>query len=235
MSLARVSSSFLQRATPHLCPAINNSPVLATECLTTLDLLVFKKLFTCIYSQIYHGFQQGAGLLDQCDDALLPFLTNLPPPYAFTPDYSKTNIRFLLGYSAVAIAGFTFYADRTLGWEATTSPWIIAAVGTYFVLNSILTYWIWAVEAGEVYSGKRKTGETISVSSSAKKFSKLYKLHVIYKSASGKVLQDKRCEAPFTTWFSADGVFHPEPFRRWVASEIDVLRLAAKENEKKSG
>ncbi|CAG8909860.1 unnamed protein product [Penicillium egyptiacum] len=169
------------------------------------------------------------------DDALLPYLTNLPAPYAFTPDHSKTNIRFLLGYSAVAIAGFTFYADRTLGWEATTSPWIIAAVGTYFVLNSILTYWIWAVEAGEVYSGKRKTGETISVSSSAKKFSKLYRLHVIYKSASGKVLQDKRCEAPFTTWFSADGVFHPEPFRRWVASEIDVLRLAAKENEKKSG
>jgi hypothetical protein len=60
-------------------------------------------------------------------------------------------------------------------------------------------------------------------------------LHVIYKSASGKVLQDKRCEAPFTTWFSKEGVFHPEPFRRWVASEIDVLRLAAKENEKKSG
>ena len=67
----------------------------------------------------------------------------------------------MLGYTAVAIAGFTFYADRTLGWEATTSPWIIAAVATYFVLNTFLTYWIWAVEAGEVYSGKRKTGETV--------------------------------------------------------------------------
>jgi hypothetical protein len=95
------------------------------------------------------------------DDALLPYLTNLPAPYAFTPDNSKTNIRFLLGYSAVAIAGFTFYADRILGWEATTSPWIIAAVVSYFILNSILTYWVWAVEAGEVYRGKRKTGETV--------------------------------------------------------------------------
>lgn len=95
------------------------------------------------------------------DDALLPYLTNLPAPYAFTPDHSKTNIRFLLGYSAVAIAGFTFYADRILGWEATTSPWIIAAVVSYFILNSILTYWVWAVEAGEVYRGKRKTGETV--------------------------------------------------------------------------
>ncbi|KAJ5306807.1 hypothetical protein PENANT_c003G06959 [Penicillium antarcticum] len=169
------------------------------------------------------------------DDALLPYLTNLPAPYAFTPDHSKTNIRFLLGYSAVAIAGFTFYADRILGWEATTSPWIIAAVVTYFILNSILTYWVWGVEAGEVYCGKRKTGETISVSSSSKKFSNIYKLHVSYKSASGKVLQEKRCEAPYGTWFSAEGVFHPEPFRSWLAGEIDVLRLAAKENEKKSG
>ncbi|KAJ5555728.1 Signal peptidase complex subunit 2 [Penicillium sp. DV-2018c] len=169
------------------------------------------------------------------DDALLPYLTNLPAPYAFTPDHSKTNIRFLLGFSAVAIAGFTFYADRTLGWEAVTSPWIIAAVASYFILNSALTYWIWAVEGGEVYAGKRKTGETISVKSSAQKLSNIYKLHIIYKSATGKVLQDKRFEAPFATWFSADGVFHPEPFRRWVAGEVDVLRLAAKELEKKSG
>ncbi|KAJ6085001.1 hypothetical protein N7499_004630 [Penicillium canescens] len=152
------------------------------------------------------------------DDALLPYLTNLPAPYAFTPDHSKTNIRFLLGYSALQ-----------------PPPWIIAAVVSYFILNSILTYWVWAVEAGEVYRGKRKTGETISVSSSSKKFSSLYKLHVSYKSASGKVLQEKRCEAPYTTWFSADGVFHPEPFRNWLAGEIDILRLAAKENEKKSG
>ncbi|KAJ6134538.1 hypothetical protein N7523_000860 [Penicillium sp. IBT 18751x] len=169
------------------------------------------------------------------DDALLPYLANLPAPFTFTIDHTKSNIRFLLGYSAVAIAGFTFYADRKLGWEATTSPWIIAAVVSYFILNSALTFWIWAVEAGEVFSGKRKTGETISISSSVVKNSVPYKLHVVYKAPNGKVLQDKRFEAPFTTWFSQDGVFHPEPFRRWLASEVDVLRLAAKENEKKTG
>jgi hypothetical protein len=97
------------------------------------------------------------------DDALLPYLSTLPAPYAFAADYSKSNIRFVIGYSAVAIAAFTFYADRKLGWEATTSPWIITAVGTYFVLNSLLTVWIWAVEAGEVFAGKRKTGETVRV------------------------------------------------------------------------
>ncbi|KAJ5232966.1 hypothetical protein N7468_005922 [Penicillium chermesinum] len=167
------------------------------------------------------------------DDALAPYLTNLPAPYTFTPDYTKSNIRFVLGYTAVAIAAFTFYADRKLGWEATTSPWIIAAVGSYFILNTALTFWIWAVEAGEVFHGKRKTGETITISSSVNKNSLPYKLHIVYKAPSGKVLQDKRIEAPFTNWFSADGVFHPEPYRSWLASEIDVLRLAAKEIEKK--
>ncbi|OKP07490.1 hypothetical protein PENSUB_6079 [Penicillium subrubescens] len=161
------------------------------------------------------------------DDALLPYLTNLPAPYTFSVDNTKSNIRFVLGYSAVAIAAFTFYADRKLGWEATTSPWIIAAVVSYFILNSALTFWIWAVEAGEVFHGKRKTGET--------KNSVPYKLHVVYKSPTGKVLQDKKFEAAFTNWFSADGVFHPEPYRRWLAGEVDVLRLAAKENEKKAG
>lgn len=92
---------------------------------------------------------------------MTPYLTNLPAPFAFTPDYTKSNVRFILGYSAVAIAAFTFYADRNLGWEATTSPWIIAAVGSYFVLNSALTFWIWAVEAGQVFQGKRQTGETV--------------------------------------------------------------------------
>ncbi|KAJ5899953.1 hypothetical protein N7495_004697 [Penicillium taxi] len=168
------------------------------------------------------------------DDAILPYLNNLPAPYTFTPDHSKSNIRFVLGYSAVTIAGFTFYADRTLGWEATTSRWIIAAVVSYFILNSALTYWIWAVEAGEVYSGKRKTGETISISSSVKKNTVPYKLRVLYKSPAGKVLQDKQIEAPLTSWFSAQGEFHSKPFRQWLASEIDVLRLAAKESEKKT-
>lgn len=101
------------------------------------------------------------------DDALLPYLCTLPAPYAFKVDHTKSNIRFALGYSAIAIAAFTFYADRKLGWEATKSPWIIAAVVTYFTLNSLLTFWIWAVEAGEVFAGKRKTGETVSVSCSS--------------------------------------------------------------------
>ncbi|KAL2831771.1 microsomal signal peptidase 25 kDa subunit-domain-containing protein [Aspergillus cavernicola] len=169
------------------------------------------------------------------DDALAPYLSTLPQPYTFKQDHTKTNVRFLVGYSAVAIAAFTFYADRKLGWEATQSAWVISAVVAYFVLNSLLTYWIWAVEASEVFRGKRGSGELISIRSSVKKHTPLYKLHIQYKSASGSVLEEKEIEAPFTAWFSANGMFHAEPLRSWLAREVEALRLAARETDKKTG
>lgn len=100
-------------------------------------------------------------LKNTTDDALTPYLTTLPQPYTFTKDNTNSNVRFIIGYTAVAIAGATFYVDRILGWEATEAPWVSVAVVSYFILNSILTYWIWAVEAGEVFRGKRKSGETV--------------------------------------------------------------------------
>lgn len=92
---------------------------------------------------------------------MTPYLCTLPQPYTFKRDNTKSNIHFILGYSAVAIAGVTFYLDRQLGWEATEALWVKVAVVAYFTLNSILTYWIWAVEAGEVFKGSRKSGETV--------------------------------------------------------------------------
>lgn len=75
----------------------------------------------------------------------------------------------------------------------------------------------------------------ISIRSSTKKHSPLYNLRVQYKTPSGKALEDKVIETPFTTWFSADGTFHPESLREWLASEIEVLGLAAKETVKETG
>jgi hypothetical protein len=68
-----------------------------------------------------------------------------------------------------------------------------------------------------------------------KKHTPLYRLQVQYKSASGSVLEEKEIEAPFTAWFAGDGTFHPEPLRKWLAKEIEVLRLAAGETEKRTG
>lgn len=97
------------------------------------------------------------------DDAFTPYLCTLPQPYTFTRDNSKTTIRFILGYTAVAIAGVTFYLDRQLGWEATEAVWVKWAVGVYFLLNTLLQYWIWAVEAGEVFRGVRRDGNAVCV------------------------------------------------------------------------
>ncbi|KAJ9199548.1 hypothetical protein DTO166G4_5422 [Paecilomyces variotii] len=172
-------------------------------------------------------------LKNTTDDALAPYLTSLPEPYTFTQDHTLSNVRFALGYSAVAIAAGMFYVDRKLGWESTNAPWVLPAVIAYFALNSILTYWVWGVEAGEVFRGKRKTGEKITVRSSTKKHSPLYKINVKYTSPEGKVLQEKDIETSLTAWFSSDGVFHPEPFRQWLANEIDVLGLASREAARK--
>lgn len=61
-------------------------------------------------------------------------------------------------------------------------------------------------------------------------------MHIQYKSPNtNTVLEDKHLESSFTRWFSADGTFHPEPLREWLASEVEVLRLAAKETEKRTG
>lgn len=38
---------------------------------------------------------------------------------------------------------------------------MIAAVASYFILNSIFTYWVWFVEGGEVFRGRRKSGELV--------------------------------------------------------------------------
>ena len=62
-------------------------------------------------------------------------------------------MRLALGYTAVIIAGATFYADWKLGWDA-TKYWTFWAVLVYFALNGVLTVWIWGVEKGTVFRGE---------------------------------------------------------------------------------
>ena len=62
-------------------------------------------------------------------------------------------MRLALGYSAVLIAAITFYADYKLGWDKTKAA-TFWAVLVYFTLNGGLTFWIWAVEKGKVFTGE---------------------------------------------------------------------------------
>lgn len=103
---------------------------------------------------------ETADLKNATDDAIAPYLTSLPKPYKFTQDHYTTNVKLALGYSAVIIAGVLFYADWKLGWDATKAYTAPACVA-YFVLNGVLTYWMWAVEAGTVFAGTREGGQKV--------------------------------------------------------------------------
>ncbi|KIW77505.1 hypothetical protein Z517_09951 [Fonsecaea pedrosoi CBS 271.37] len=172
-------------------------------------------------------------LKNATDDALAPYLTTLPRPYAFKQEHYMTNVKLALGYTAVLIAGVLFYADWKLGWDATkayTGPACVA----YFVLNSALTFWIWAVEAGTVFAGVREGGQKLTLRSSAQKYSPVYKLKVTYSAPStGKKWEDKEITGNYTEWFNIHGYLDRKALQAWLNTNIDVLRNAQEEMAKK--
>jgi signal peptidase complex subunit 2 len=72
----------------------------------------------------------------------------------FKQSNTLTDIRLAIGFTACAIAGATFYYDYTLGWEK-TKQYTLYTVIAYFILNSLLTWWIWWIEGTKVYIGER--------------------------------------------------------------------------------
>jgi len=92
----------------------------------------------------------ASDLKNTTDDALPNYLNSLK----FKQSNTLTDVRLALGYTAVVIAAVTFYFDYRLGWDK-TKGWTLWAVLAYFILNSGLTYWIWAVEKGKVFVGEK--------------------------------------------------------------------------------
>lgn len=72
----------------------------------------------------------------------------------FKQSHFLTDVRLALGFSACLIAGVTFYYDYQLGFEKTKHNTLYAVVA-YFIINSILTLWIWGVEGSCVYIGSK--------------------------------------------------------------------------------
>ncbi|OAL18387.1 hypothetical protein AYO22_10707 [Fonsecaea multimorphosa] len=172
-------------------------------------------------------------LKNATDDALAPYLTSLPKPYAFRQEHYMTNVKLALGYTAVLIAGVLFYADWKLGWDATKSYTGPACVA-YFVLNSALTFWIWVVEAGTVFVGVREGGQKLTLRSVSKKHSPEYKLKVTYTAPStGKKWEDKEISGNYTQWFNTHGYLQRKELQAWLNSNIDVLRNAQEEMARK--
>ncbi|KAL8733963.1 MAG: hypothetical protein Q9166_001724 [cf. Caloplaca sp. 2 TL-2023] len=155
-------------------------------------------------------------LKNTTDDALPNYLTSLK----FQQSHFLADVRLALGYSAVVIAAVTFYADYKLGWDA-TKYWTFWAVIAYFILNGALTYWIWGVEKGKIFTGEIND-TLISIASSVTKHKPIYNLQVRY-GKPGEEPGVLKLATPFTRWFDSDGYFVAAPFQQWLASEIPPI------------
>ncbi|KAI9884152.1 MAG: ER membrane complex subunit 3 [Watsoniomyces obsoletus] len=162
-----------------------------------------------------------ADLKNTTDDALPNYLNSLK----FRQSHYYIDVRLALGFSAVAIAAATFYFDYTLGWEKTKTGTLWAVIA-YFIINGLLTLWIWRVERGCVYSGELK-GAKLHVESRVEKYNPTYFLSIRY-SKPGRVenWQSMELNAPFAKWFDAEGHFVAVHFQQWLATEIPVVGAA---------
>lgn len=160
----------------------------------------------------------------------------------FKQSHFLTDVRLALGYSAVIIAAATFALDYKLGWDKTKELTLWAVV-IYFVLNSALTYWIWAVEKGKIFTGVKAGALVctkmsscyyrdltyrgqISISSQVQKNIPLYNLTIRTSPSSFSSWQTIKISAPFTRWFDEEGFFVALPFQQWLASEVPIIGQA---------
>ena len=128
-----------------LCPALFQTPSNMAATKIAVYSIPGKLAEACRFSTILNW----TDLKNTTDDALPNYLTSLK----FKQSHFLTDVRLALGYSAVIIAATTFYADYKLGWDK-TKYWTFWAVLVYFTLNGALTFWIWGVEKGKVFTGE---------------------------------------------------------------------------------
>ncbi|TID16446.1 Pre-mRNA-splicing factor ATP-dependent RNA helicase [Venturia nashicola] len=164
-------------------------------------------------------------LKNTTDDALPNYLTSLK----FTPNYQIQDVKLALGYTAVVISAALFYADWKLGWDQ-TKPYTLPAVVVYFILNGLFTYWIFYVEKGAIFVGEK--GDTkITIATHAKKFDPTYQVTVttVSKKSPSKT-STLKISAPFSRWFTSDGLFTVKPFQQFLASSVPEIGKADPNN-----
>jgi len=70
----------------------------------------------------------------------------------------------------------------------------------------------------------------VSISSTAKKHEPTYYLTVSVPGKGGMPPETLHIQAPFTTWFTADGYFVAKPFQQWLATSIETIGDADPKN-----
>ncbi|PQE12774.1 microsomal signal peptidase 25 kDa subunit protein [Rutstroemia sp. NJR-2017a BBW] len=181
-------------------------------------------------------------LKNTTDDALPTYLNSLK----FTQSHTLSDTRLAIGYTSFLVCAACFGWDYTYGFDATKSYTAIAVL-IYFVLNSILTFWIFYIEKGIIYIGTSPDKKhIIEISTKTKKHVPIYNLSFkIYdagKGRSGTPVEERTLRKPFREWFDEKGHFVVQPFQEMVASNIAVVgavdqkRVVKKEkNEKEEG
>ncbi|KPI45090.1 Signal peptidase complex subunit SPC2 [Cyphellophora attinorum] len=160
------------------------------------------------------------------DEAIPDYLTTLPKPYAFAQDHAYPNVRLALGYTAVLIAGALFAVDWKYGWEV-TKPYTLPACVAYFLLNGAMTLWIWAVESGTIFQGRREGGQKLKLASHVQKPNPEYILTTTYSSPQGdKVWQNSVTSIPFAHLFNVHGFLQKKELHKFLAKKIEVVGLA---------
>ncbi|KAI5846030.1 signal peptidase complex subunit 2 [Tricharina praecox] len=155
-------------------------------------------------------------LKNTTDDAIPPYMKSL----GFKQSNIYTDVRLAIGFTACAIAGATFYFDYTVANFEKTKEYTLYAVVAYFVLNTILTWWIWGVEGSKVFVGERN-GVKIVLESSSEKYTPVYELKVT-KTEKGKTTTTT-AKNPFSGWYDQQGYFVEKPFMAFLQNTIPGL------------
>jgi len=127
----------------------------------------------------------------------------------------------------VLIAAYLFYLDYYLKipfrLHKTTAAWCGLA---YFVLNGALTAWIWLVEKGVVFEGRRRDGVRVKVCSVAPKrrYEAVYRLVVAWEGGKDGGRKEVEVDVGFEGFFEGNGMFVPKRFEEWLRSVVPVLR-----------
>ncbi|KAI9798860.1 MAG: hypothetical protein M1833_004363 [Piccolia ochrophora] len=159
-------------------------------------------------------------LKNTTDDALPNYLESLK----FKQTHFQTDIRLALGYTAVTLAAIAFYFDYTRTWAETKDATLWAVV-VYFILNGALSYWIWGVEKGTVYTGELN-GVNLRIQSRIEKYNPTYFVTAQFAAKEKSEPRVIKIQAPFSRWFDSEGHFVALPFQQWLATEIPVVGSA---------
>ncbi|KAH7326356.1 microsomal signal peptidase 25 kDa subunit-domain-containing protein [Stachybotrys elegans] len=158
-----------------------------------------------------------ADLKNTSDDAIPNYLNSIK----FKQSHFLTDVRLGLGYTAFLIAAACFGWDYQFGFD-NTKLYTAAAVAVYTLINGALSLWVMYVENGIIYSGTAPSGETITISSSHKKFDPVYRLTIKITPPKGEAQVFEIAE-PFSSWFDETGMLVAVPFQEILATAVPII------------